>query len=83
MVSTVQLAQMANTDINQVDRKDLVDIRTVTVNKELPLGERICDYIKQIKNPYCFKVSDTVVKIKFSDTNITMEQRMEGYFNSL
>ncbi len=33
----------------------LVDIRDVTVDKELPREERITEFVRQIKNPYRFK----------------------------
>lgn len=32
----------------------LVDIRDVTVDKELPREERITEFVRQIKNPYRF-----------------------------
>ena len=33
----------------------LVDIRDVTVDKELSREERIAEFVRQIKNPYRFK----------------------------
>ena len=36
-----------------IDRDDLVDISTVKIDQSLPRDERIADYIRQIKNPYC------------------------------
>ena len=36
-----------------IDRDKLVDIRDVVINTDLPKEERIKDYIRQIKNPYC------------------------------
>ena len=52
-------------DIRTVDPKDLVDIKDVTIREELPLPERVRDYIQQIKNPYCYLSHGTVVKIRF------------------
>ncbi|MFI3238266.1 MAG: hypothetical protein R3Y47_09625 [Lachnospiraceae bacterium] len=83
MLDIEQMETMAGADITSADKNRLVDISTIKVDKELPVKERIKNYIEQIKNPYCFKVNDTVVKIKFSDTDITMEQCLEGYFGSL
>jgi len=34
---------------------ELVDIRDVSVDKNLPKQERIAEYIRQIKNPYRYK----------------------------
>ena len=57
---------LQNTDIRTVDPKDLVDIKDVTIREELPLPERVRDYIQQIKNPYCYLSHGTVVKIRFT-----------------
>ena len=40
-------------DIRMVDTSSLVDIEQVQIQTELPQEERIADYIRQIKNPYC------------------------------
>lgn len=60
-------------DIRTVDPKDLVDIKDVTIREELPLPERVRDYIQQIKNPYCYLSRGTVVKIRFAGSR-TLEE---------
>ena len=60
-------------DIQTVDPKDLVDIKDVTIREELPLPERVRDYIQQIKNPYCYLSHGTVVKIRFTGSR-TLEE---------
>ena len=50
----------------------LVDIRNVKIDKTLPTEERIKSYVKQIKNPYKFKVGDVIVKVSFSGTENTI-----------
>ena len=52
--------------------EELVDIRNVKIDRNLPSDERIRSFIEQIKNPYCFKVGDTVVKVSFADTQNTI-----------
>ena len=41
---------------------ELVDIRDVVIDKSLPLEDRVKSYVEQIKDPYCFKVGDVVVR---------------------
>jgi hypothetical protein len=77
------LEHMRNTDVRTVDPAALVDIREVTVNTSLQKDERLLDYLEQIKNPYCFKCGKTVVKISFSDTETTLEDRLEKYLLSI
>ena len=74
---------MENGNIKEINLENLVDICDVKVNTSLPVEERIADYIQQIKNPYCYKCGDIVVKIKFADTDVMMEECMENYLRSI
>lgn len=60
------LAKMQNVDIRNVDRNALVDINSVSIHRELPIKECVLDYMKQIKNPYCYLDHGMVVKISFA-----------------
>ncbi len=75
--------EMKNVDIRTVDRDALVDIHDVKIDRTLPMEERIRSFVEQIKNPYCFKCGEVVVKMAFSDTEATLEDRMEHYLRSL
>lgn len=61
-----------NNERNGNTFEELVDIRNVKIDRNLPSDERIRSFIEQIKNPYCFKVGDTVVKVSFADTSNTI-----------
>lgn len=47
--------------LTQTSTDELVDIREVTVDKDLPKEERIAAFLHQIKNPYRFRCGDFVV----------------------
>ena len=49
-----------------IDRNELVDISTVTVDPKLPIKERVKDYIRQIKDPYHYIDHGVKVTIKFA-----------------
>ena len=51
----------------------LVDIRDVTVDKELPREERITEFVRQIKNPYRFKCGRFTVRASFAPGGATLE----------
>jgi len=76
------LDAMRNVDIQCVSRENIVDIRDTNVKSDMPLLERALDYISQIKNPYFFRCGKITVKIEHSETDITLEDCMEGYFRS-
>ena len=46
--------------------KELIDISTVEITGN-SVQERLACFIKTVKNPYCFRVKSTPVKIVFSD----------------
>ena len=77
-----QIEAMQNVDIRTVDPDTLRDIRDVTVNTDLPKQERILDFIRQIGNPYCYRHGKYVVKVSFTDTDVTLEDRMLSYIRS-
>lgn len=61
-----------------VSINELVDINDVTVDKSLPKKERISEFVRQIKNPYCFKCGNFVVKARFSDNGISLEDCLQS-----
>ena len=50
----------------------LVDIRDVKIDRSLSCDERIKSFIRQIKNPYRFKVGNTVVNVSFANAQNTI-----------
>lgn len=61
-------------------REELIDIRSVTVNKDLSKDERIKEYMRQIKNPYRFRCGDYVINASFSSDGVTIEERLQALF---
>ena len=51
----------------------LADIQEVSVNPDLPKEERIAEFIRQIKNPYCFKCGKFTIRAQFSQNGISLE----------
>ena len=48
-----KLRELAEVDIRTVDPSTLVEIGNVRIHENLPVQERVADYVRQIKNPYC------------------------------
>ena len=69
------LEQMEDMDIRTVDIDNLVELASVQVPKG-GKQERIHSYLKQIRNPYCFRVGKVAVKVSFSDTDDTLEDKL-------
>ena len=64
---------MTSNEMKQpISPEQLVDILDVTFTRTLPTEERIKSFVEQIKNPYQFKVGDTVVRVAFANTQNTI-----------
>lgn len=64
--------------IEGIDKSQLVDLRDVKIDQRLTKENRIKSYIKQIKNPYLFKVGDTAVRIRFTESGPSFEEKLLG-----
>lgn len=62
---TTDLKMLRDAEICACNADELVDLRNVEVDRNMPLKERTGDYIAQVGNPYLFKVGETVVKVAF------------------
>lgn len=82
-ITLEKLKEMQEVDIQTVDPETLVDIQDVKIDTSLSKEERIRDFIRQIKNPYCYKCGKTIVKVSFADTDKTLEDRLQEYLSSL
>ena len=60
------------------DRDTLMDIRDVSVNKDLPKEERIVAFVQQIKNPYRFRCGYFVINACFASGGATIEDCLKG-----
>lgn len=57
---------------NNMDIQPLVDIRDVKLDSSLEQPERIRSFLRQIKNPYCFKVGNVVVNVAYTEGGSTL-----------
>ena len=76
-VCILSIEEMKNVDVRTVKREELADIREVEVNKRKSREGQIKDYLEQIKNPYCYRYGEYVVKIGFEDTTVTLTDRLQ------
>ena len=72
---------------NEMSKKELldslVDIRDVKIDRTQPVEERMKSYVEQIKNPYLFKVGNTVVRVSYANTQATINDNFVNLLSSL
>lgn len=83
LLTETMLSEMQSVDPLTVDRSTLVDIKDVLINPDLPKLDRMKSFVEQIKNPYCYKCGKIVVKLRFSEKDATLEERLMNHFRSL
>lgn len=72
---------------NEQSKKDLleslVDIRDVKIDRSKPVEERMKSYVEQIKNPYLFKVGNTIVRVSYANTQATINDNFVNLLSSM
>ncbi len=76
------LEEMRSVDVRTVNPSTLHDRRDVRIDSRQPKQKRIASYLRQIGNPYCYVDGGVVVKIGFTETKETIDDRLEGYARS-
>ena len=66
----------------QPDINELVDIQNVIIDSSLPVAEKQMSFIKQIKNPCCFRFGDMTIRTSFLNAGPTMQDRLKQYLLS-
>ena len=79
----MNLEAMKNVDVRTVDRSTLVDIEKVKINPKDSPEKKMMDYIRQVKNPYCFLCKGYVVKLEYANNGKTIEDCFLEYIETL
>lgn len=61
----------------------LVDIRDIKIDRSMSVEERMKSYVEQIKNPYMFKVGNTVVRVSYANTQATINDNFVNLLASM
>lgn len=70
-------------DVRTVDKSKLVDLNTVHIDESQPVPLRVASFVEQIGNPYCFRVGDVAVKVKYRADGPTFQQNMEEILRTM
>lgn len=55
------------------EQAELADIRDVSVDQSLTKEERIAEFLRQIKNPYCFRCGKFTVRAQYAQNGVSLE----------
>lgn len=79
----MKLEEMKAVDIRTVDPETLVDVTTIKIDEGLSREERVAEFLRQVKNPYCFRVGNMIVKNVYSNNGVTLQERFEQFARTL
>lgn len=62
--------------------QDLIDIRHIQIQHDLPALERLEKYLQDIQNPYYFSCGNIKVRVRFSEDGNDLSTQLKRYFSS-
>ena len=65
------------TDFDDVDLKELKDIRKIRIDRNHTKEKRIAQYLRQVGNPYLVCIGNVKVKIRFANNGVSFEDAFE------
>lgn len=68
--------EMKAVDIRTVCPEELVDITKLSIDRSLEGDYRKAEFIRQVKNPYCYRVGNIIVKSSYSG-DATLTERFQ------
>lgn len=69
--------ELQSVDIRTVKPEDVVDIQQIKIDDGLSQQEKRREFIRQVKNPYCFRVGKVIVKASYSENGVSLNERFE------
>lgn len=69
--------ELQSVDIRTVRPEDVVDIQQIKIGDGLSQQEKRKEFIRQVKNPYCFRVGKVIVKASYSGNGVSLNERFE------
>lgn len=81
MVNKEALEALAKVSIKGTAPGILPDLLDIKISGETPV-DRLASLLSQVRNPYCFRVGKTPVKVAFSGEN-SLSELLKSHFLSL
>ncbi len=79
----MSIDEMKAVDVRTVDPETLVDVTEIVIDESLSKEERAAEFVRQVKNPYCFRVGNMVVKNVYSNDGVSLRERFEQFARTL
>lgn len=78
----VYMENLQSFDIRTVLPETLQNIEDVVIDTNLSVEERMRAFVKQIKNPYCFRCGKLVVQVEYKESGKSINECLKEYIES-
>lgn len=78
----VYMENLKSFDIRTVLPETLQNIEDVVIDTNLSVEERMRAFVKQIKNPYCFRCGKLVVQVEYKESGKSINECLKEYIES-
>ncbi len=76
----VAIEKLASADIRNIDTDRLIDAGDMSLDTTVPLESRAQYLVRQLVNPYCFKVGSIAVKLEFDNDASDLQDSLTDFF---
>ena len=78
-----KINECKNKSLDELNIDELDDISNIKIDKRKSSDERLLDFLSKTKNPYAFKINGKIVKIEFSETDLTANDCLTSVLKNL
>lgn len=79
----MSFGELQAVDIRTVRPEDVVDIQQIKIEEGLSQPDKRREFIRQVKNPYCFRVGKVIVKASYDGNGVSLNERFEEFVMSV
>jgi hypothetical protein len=70
-------------DIRTINRESLPQLSDIKIDTNLSRKERVQSFLEQLGGKYCYADGDMVVAFGYTDTDVTLTERLAMYARTL
>ena len=84
-INNINFDELKRIDIRTVDIKNLIELESLDIDTNLSYEEKLVEYVKQLKNPFLFRVGGFIIKQTFEEekSSLTLEECIEKIVDNL
>ena len=79
-MNSLNIAALSCVDIQKMNKGELTDISSMKLDPSVPQELRAAYMLKEMGNPYCFRVGQLGLKVNFIDNAPPLQDALSDFF---